>query len=122
MDDKVHGNVWVTTHGYAVESFNSLHPTATGNGAAYLHRKVLYDAIGPGEHPCNWCGTIVEWFAQGERKLVVDHLDNDKLNNERSNLVASCHRCNATRGLFMSWVLKHQDDPFLLTLLQANIK
>jgi hypothetical protein len=119
MDDPVHGKLWITTQGYAALAQVS-HPTAGSNGHTYLHRKVLYDAIGPGDHPCHWCETIVEWFAKGERKLVVDHLDNDKLNNERSNLVASCHRCNATRGLFRSWMLKHQNDPFLLTLLKAN--
>jgi hypothetical protein len=25
------------------------------------HRIVLYEAIGPGSHPCTWCGRLVNW-------------------------------------------------------------
>lgn len=30
--------------------------------------------------------------------LVVDHVDHDRSNNDRDNLVPSCQRCNANRG------------------------
>lgn len=33
----------------------SKHPLAIG-GTVFEHRAVLYDSIGPGEHPCHWCG------------------------------------------------------------------
>lgn len=91
------------------------HPMAV-NGRVFEHRKVLYDSIGPGHHPCHWCSTSVEWLRKGTAKhssLVVDHLDGDKANNSLTNLVPSCSRCNWSRGLMMSWVSKHKDDPVL---------
>lgn len=30
------------------------HPLANTHGAVFEHRKVLYDEIGPGPHPCHW--------------------------------------------------------------------
>lgn len=120
FDDPVEKPWSVTSHGYEVKKIKS-HPTCGSNGLTYRHRMVLYDVIGPGAHCCHWCGTEIEWFAKGKRKLVVDHVDANKRNNDASNLVASCHPCNANRGLFMNWVMRHRDDPFLLGLFrQAN--
>lgn len=107
-----------TSHGYITVSALG-HPVSQRNGTAYLHRKVLFDAIGEREHACHWCGRPVEWMGKGDRKLVVDHIDGVKTNNVLTNLVASCHKCNATRGLFMSWVMKHKDDPFLWSLFKT---
>lgn len=112
FDDPVYGKAWITSQGY-VATAKKGHPLTARNGHLYQHRGVLYDAIGPGEHPCHWCKQHVEWLAKGKRKLVVDHLDGVKTHNARANLVPSCHSCNATRGLFMEWVMKHKDDPFL---------
>lgn len=117
-DDPVFGRTYVASHGYVV-SYSPAHPISCKAGTLYQHRQVLYDAIGGGEHACHWCAQVVEWSAKGKRKLVVDHLDNDKENNTIDNLVPSCHACNATRGLFMSWVIKHKDDPFLSRLFTA---
>jgi hypothetical protein len=102
------------------------HPASSSNGHLYEHRMICYDAIGAGAHPCHWCGREVRWDVKGNgtngtNKLVIDHLDNNKQNNSIDNLKPSCHRCNATRGLFMSWVLKHKDDPWLRVLFE-NIK
>jgi hypothetical protein len=60
-------------------------------------------------------------MAKGSRKLVVDHLDGIKTNNDLSNLVPSCHRCNSTRGLFQRWVMEHKDDPFLADLFRVAL-
>lgn len=63
-------------------------------------RVVLYDAIGPGEHACHWCGQTVTWdivTAADPRSLFVDHVDFNKLNNDRANLVPSCWDCNIAR-------------------------
>ncbi len=76
------------------------HPLAFANGRAYVHRVVLYDAIGPGTHSCNWCGTPVRWEATYPAEsdaLIVDHLDHDRHNCERENLVPSCNSCNSRR-------------------------
>lgn len=83
------------TTGYRVIS-NRHHPTSDSGGHCLEHRVVLFDSIGPGEHPCHWCGRAVAWF--GRPPLVVDHLDEDKVNNDPSNLAPSCIACNALRG------------------------
>jgi hypothetical protein len=114
----VYRNWTVAQHGYVVKLCKD-HPAASAGGYLYQHRAVLYEMIGPGAHPCRWCGDVVEWGAKGARKLVADHLDSDKRNNVPENLAASCHRCNSTRGLFMSWVMKHRDDPFLLAMFST---
>lgn len=101
-----------TSHGYSYVLVKD-HPISPKSGVLYEHRMVLYDAIGPGPHACNWCGTRIDWGASGDSKLVVDHLDNDKQNNVLENLKPSCSRCNSNRGLFTSWVVQHKDDPFL---------
>lgn len=74
------------------------HPLARSQGLVYEHRVVLFDAIGPGQHPCHWCGRTVSWTATRQgRRLIVDHLDDDGLNNDPENLVPSCLRCNTSR-------------------------
>lgn len=111
-----------TGHGYITQR-NSDHPLAR-NGRIYKHRKVLYDTIGEGPHPCHWCQIPLMWSAPGDswrssKCIQVDHVNSDKSNNTPDNLVPSCRKCNTNRGLFMSWVMKHQDDPFLLQLFQT---
>lgn len=77
------------------------HPVAATNGMAKVHRMVLFDAIGRGEHPCHWCGRMVSWDARypsdPQRALVVDHLDFNRTNNDLANLVPSCQPCNFSR-------------------------
>ncbi len=102
-------------HGY-LSRVDRAHPMSGVNGMLYQHRQVLYDAIGDGLHNCYWCKTEIQWKAKCARKLVVDHLDGDKANNELSNLKPSCNKCNASRGLFQHWVMRHKDDPFLAKL------
>lgn len=107
--------ITITSHGYAW-TYAPAHPVAGSSGALYVHRAVLYDAVGPGSHPCYWCNDSVTWGAKGKDKLVVDHLDGDKLNNCPTNLKVACHKCNSSRGLFQAWVMKHKGDPFLAVL------
>lgn len=70
------------------------HPLAGSRGRLSVHRKVLYDKIGPGDHKCNWCPKMVGWV---KKTLVPDHLDWDKTNNDPDNLVPSCQPCNTKR-------------------------
>lgn len=76
------------------------HALADARGWVAEHRMVLFDIIGPGIHSCAWCGRSVEWRfgTVGSDVLVVDHVDGDTHNNDSSNLVPSCHRCNGQRG------------------------
>lgn len=73
---------------------------------AYEHRVVLFEEIGPGWHDCHHCGTAVSWdltFPEHMDALVVDHLDNDKANNDPTNLVPSCQSCNTKRAVRRRW-------------------
>lgn len=63
---------------------------------------MLYGKVGPGTHPCHWCGKPVTW-AVGRRGggpgvLVTDHVNGDKHDNTLSNLVPSCQSCNVRRA------------------------
>ena len=66
------------------------------------HRRILFRRIGVGWHPCHHCGTMVTWEHSLKKNpdtaLVVDHLDENKLNNDPANLVPSCNICNASRN------------------------
>jgi hypothetical protein len=64
------------------------------------HRVILLAKIGPGTHPCHWCGAPVTWtkgMRLGPGVLVTDHVDWDKTNNDPANLVPACQPCNVTR-------------------------
>lgn len=76
------------------------HPISGKRGMTYAHRVNLYDKIGPGEHGCHWCGKTVSWdgLVKAGDKLEVDHLNNDKTDNDPANLVPACRSCNTTRG------------------------
>jgi hypothetical protein len=81
------------------------HPLADAKGVVREHRLLLYGRIGPGPHPCHWCGKQLDWrsvskpnLPEGVEPLTVDHLDEDKRNNDAANLVPSCHRCNIRRS------------------------
>lgn len=82
--------------GYRVLNLPS-HPLARAQGKVPEHRVVLYAKVGPGPHPCHWCGTTLEWNATAGTRINADHLDWDKLNNDPSNLVPACLNCNTRR-------------------------
>lgn len=70
-------------------------------GWVFEHRIVLHETIGPGVHACHWCGRSVSWdysYPRDLDALVVDHLDEDRQNNEPDNLVPSCSPCNVARS------------------------
>lgn len=76
------------------------HPVAPPSGITYAARIVLYNRIGPGSHPCHWCGRAVTWRPGGGLKadaLIVDHLDFDPANDDVENLAPSCNICNRHR-------------------------
>jgi hypothetical protein len=108
-------NPSITGHGY-VQHFVPDHPVAFKTGMLYVHRRVLYDHLGPGFHPCHWCAKPLEWGGVRADSLKVDHLDGDKQNNALGNLVPACQTCNGARGFFLSWAMKHRDDPMIAKL------
>ena len=78
------------------------HPLANSCGRIYVHDEVLYARIGPGPHPCHWCGKLVDWKQTEFRKmkgvLCCDHLSGISTDNRDSNLAPSCFRCNISRS------------------------
>lgn len=88
----------VMRNGYIVLT-GTRHPLATAQGKVLVHRLVLFEKIGAGAHPCHWCGRTVIWRAGRIRRdsLVVDHLNDDRADNDPENLVPSCNRCNTNR-------------------------
>ena len=92
----------LTKEGYVMLT-GSTHPLSR-RGSVLEHRKVLYDAIGPGPHECHWnslsgCGkTQLVWsMVDRVNGLHVDHLNNIQDDNRPENLVPSCLGCNWNR-------------------------
>lgn len=80
----------ITAHG---------HPLADSEGRVLQHRAVLYEAIGPGWHLCNWCDDPITWDVHhpGDYALTVDHLNHRRSDNRLENLVPACSPCNSVR-------------------------
>ena len=81
-------------HGYIILTQESGHPLVKVGNQLALHRKVLYEKIGPGSHRCTWCEKELEWG--GWFGIQGDHLDGDITNNHPENIVPSCGLCNRT--------------------------
>lgn len=79
--------------GYLVQTALG-HPMSNAQGHAYVHRIVAFEKYGPGPQSCHWCSKgLPTWSC-----VKVDHLDEDKANNDPDNLVTACNDCNRARG------------------------
>ena len=65
---------------------------------AYVHRVVLWRKVGPGPHPCHWCGVELAWVSRRQDAITADHLNGDKHDNDPANLRVSCQSCNSSRA------------------------
>jgi hypothetical protein len=85
---------YVTKQGYRSLTGRWDHPLSSSKGELLEHRAVLYDKIGPGNHPCHWCGVDLKWD-----QIRADHHDGDRLNNAPENLLPACDTCNRRRSM-----------------------
>jgi len=92
-------------NGYIVLADKTNHPLVTKKGLVLEHRYVVYEDQKGVCTPCFWCGVSLTW-----RSACIDHLDENKINNERSNLVTSCNDCNRARGSMFSFVGRMRED------------
>lgn len=93
---------------YAQARVDADHPAAALFGhqpkrgrrvVVYKHKLILFEKIGPGQHPCHWCGASLRWgHGTAEGIIVGDHLDGDPTNNHPDNLVPACNGCNTIRA------------------------
>lgn len=93
------------------------HPLAPPSGLIAVCRIVLYDKIGPGAHPCRWCGKQVTWMpgsGVAPDALVADHLDWDQNNDSPENIVPSCFACNAHRTRRGNRQIIREDEPVIV--------
>lgn len=94
------------------------HPIAPPSGVVAISRLTLYEKIGPGPHPCHWCGQQVIWIVGGgpgtPKTLIVDHIDWNTANDDPANLVPSCNRCNAHRAAPGKRQTLDADEPTIL--------
>jgi hypothetical protein len=90
------GSGSVIPDGYRILNLRG-HPLARAQSKVPEHRAVLFAKIGPGEHPCHWCGKTLGWGGRQSRKIMADHVDWDRLNNTPENLVPACLDCNTKR-------------------------
>lgn len=104
----------MTSAGY-IKLLDRAHPLADSGGQVFEHRKVLYDVTRGQPQECAWCGTLLEW-----NDLVVDHLDENKVNNDVSNLVPACNGCNRARGAMLPFVADLTDTGYDLWLRQVE--
>lgn len=81
-----------TSDGY-VRIHNVDHPLALKDRSVFEHRMVAYDERNGADPSCEWCGVALEWDT-----AAVDHLDEDRSNNDPRNLYVSCHQCNISRS------------------------
>lgn len=103
--EKIRHRGWYQTKaGYVLSYSQKDHPLAI-NGKVFQHRMLLYDLIGPGEHPCYWCGMLLLWG-----QITVDHLNEIKHDNRHENLVVSCNKCNRLRGALMPFIRSLSED------------
>lgn len=95
-----------STGGY-IKIYCPEHILSDSSGYIYEHRKIVYDSIGKGPHNCFWCEIKLEW-----QDIVIDHLNENKQDNNINNLVVSCNKCNRARGAMLPFIERMKENSF----------
>lgn len=83
----------ITPNGY-VRIWEPGHALADKGGYVFEHRRVMWEEVGAKCRDCDLCGRNETW-----QTCHVDHIDEDRQNNERPNLRILCRGCNVKRGM-----------------------
>lgn len=70
------------------------HPLSQSNGYVYEHRLVFHNYFKGEKLKCEKCGADWLWRTYFDH---IDHIDEDKSNNDISNLRPLCNSCNVQR-------------------------
>lgn len=81
-----------TPNGY-VRVWDKDHPLACQRGYVFEHRHAMWSVVGASVGNCQLCGKAESW-----ETCHIDHIDNDRKNNNISNLRVLCRGCNVKRG------------------------
>ncbi len=84
-----------TTHNGYIRVYAKGHKMSLIGNYAYAHRKCLFDHYGQEVLFCELCGADWLWRPYLDH---VDHIDNDKTNNDILNLRPLCNGCNVKRS------------------------
>lgn len=83
---------YVTPNGYVTLRMPD-HPLANKGGLVFEHRFVMWPIVGADCRPCELCAKPQTWAT-----CHVDHVDENRLNNDPENLRILCRGCNVKRG------------------------
>jgi hypothetical protein len=79
------------------------------------HREVYFNSDRGrwADQSCYWCSKPLHRYGSAPNPVEIDHLDNNPLNNDEENLIASCRDCNLFRGKLDKWVSRMPPARFL---------
>lgn len=97
---------YLTKEGY-IKLKKPEHPLAMARGMVFEHRAVVYDFYNGKPQACYWCGKKIGWD-----DVVIDHLNENKIDNKIENLIYSCNDCNRARGAMLPFVKKMKTNSF----------
>lgn len=93
------GTTYLHSSGY-VKYVGFDHPACNASGLTNIHRLILWDKVDGKSVPCAECGEMLRWdVVSTDLNFVVgDHVDENKLNNDPSNIEPVHAACNVKRA------------------------
>ena len=113
-DGRVIKGRYKTAAGY-IKVLDRYHVLADGYGLVFEHRLVAFEHHKGVCPKCFWCKKELSWDV-----AAVDHLDEDKENNEITNLVVTCNACNRARGAVLPFLARMDDEAYSIFIEVAT--